>query len=61
VLGLAIVVYIFWRASRNRVSSANAVAPLPVQGRSDVAASGKVVKIEKVKPLKRQRPKKESA
>ncbi|SEH74481.1 MULTISPECIES: inorganic phosphate transporter [unclassified Leifsonia] len=61
VLGVAIVVYIFWRASRNRVSSANAVAPLPVQGRSDVAASGKVVKIEKVKPLKRQRPKKESA
>ena len=61
VLGLAIVVYIFWRASRNRVSSANAVAPLPVQGRSDVAASGKVVKIEKVKPLKKQRPKKESA
>ena len=61
VIGLAIVVYIFWRASRNRVSSANAVAPLPVQGRSDVAASGKVVKIEKVKPLKRQRPKKESA
>ena len=61
VLGVAIVVYIFWRASRNRVSSANAVAPLPVQGRSDVAASGKVVKIEKVKPLKKQRPKKESA
>jgi len=61
VIGLAIVVYIFWRASRNRVSSANAVAPLPVQGRSDVAASGKVVKIEKVKPLKRQRPKTESA
>ena len=32
-----------------------------LKGRSDVAASGKVVKIEKVKPLKRQRPKKESA
>ncbi|WP_020075170.1 inorganic phosphate transporter [Cryocola sp. 340MFSha3.1] len=61
VVGTAVVVYIFWRARRNRVSSENAVKPLPVQGKSEVAASGKVVKIEKVKPLKRERRRRESA
>jgi PiT family inorganic phosphate transporter len=61
VVGAAIVVYIFWRAGRNRVSSENAVHPLPVQGKSEVAASAKVVKIKKVKPLKKQRPRRESA
>ncbi|MDR6614240.1 anion permease [Leifsonia sp. 1010] len=61
VVGTAVVVYIFWRARRNRVSSENAVKPLPVQGRSEVAASGKVVKIEKVKPLKKERRRRESA
>ncbi|GAA2060542.1 MULTISPECIES: inorganic phosphate transporter [Leifsonia] len=61
VVGTAVVVYIFWRARRNRVSSENAVKPLPVQGKSEVAASGKVVKIEKVKPLKRDRRRRESA
>ncbi|WP_431220755.1 inorganic phosphate transporter [Leifsonia xyli] len=61
VLGAAVVTYIFWRARRNRVTSENAVAPVPLQGKSEVAASGKAVKIEKVKPLRRDRPKKESA
>ena len=61
VVGTAVVVYIFWRARRNRVSSENAVKPLPVQGKSEVAASGKVVKIEKVKPLKKERRRRESA
>ncbi len=59
VVGIAVVTYIFWRSRRNQVSSANAVAP--VQGQSDVAASGRVVKIKKVKPLKRERGRKESA
>ncbi|SDH26127.1 inorganic phosphate transporter, PiT family [Leifsonia sp. 98AMF] len=61
VVGTAVVVYIFWRARRNRVSSENAVKPLPVQGKSEVAASGKVVKIDKVKPLKKERRRRESA
>jgi PiT family inorganic phosphate transporter len=56
VVGTAVVVYIFWRARRNRVSSENAVKPVPLQGKSEVAQSGKAVKIEKVKPLKRERP-----
>ncbi|MBO1740960.1 inorganic phosphate transporter [Leifsonia sp. TF02-11] len=59
IVGIAVVVFIFWRSRRNQVSSANAVAP--VQGQSDVAASGRVVKIKKVKPLKRERDRKESA
>jgi PiT family inorganic phosphate transporter len=42
------------------------VAPAPVQGVSEVAASGRAVRINKVKPLKKQRDtkrdnKKESA
>ncbi len=62
VVGAAVVVYIFWRARRNRVSSENAVAPVPLQGKSEVAQSGKAVRIEKVKPLKRGgRTRKESA
>jgi PiT family inorganic phosphate transporter len=61
VVGATVVTYIFWRASRNRVTSENAVAPGPLQGRSEVAASGTAVKISKVKPLKRERPRKESA
>jgi PiT family inorganic phosphate transporter len=56
VVGTAVVVYIFWRARRNRVSSENAVKPVPLQGKSEVAQSGKAVKIKKVKPLKRERP-----
>ncbi|NUU05690.1 inorganic phosphate transporter [Leifsonia sp. C5G2] len=56
IVGTAVVVYIFWRARRNRVSSENAVKPVPLQGKSEVAQSGKAVKIEKVKPLKRERP-----
>ncbi len=59
IVGIAVVAFIFWRSRRNQVSSANAVAP--VQGQSDVAASGRVVKIKKVKPLKRERDRKESA
>lgn len=61
VLGATVVTYIFWRARRNRITSENAVAPVPLQGKSEVAASGKAVKIKKVKPLKRDRPRKESA
>ncbi|WP_285113466.1 inorganic phosphate transporter [Leifsonia sp. fls2-241-R2A-40a] len=61
VIGAAVVTYIFWRARRNRVSSENAVRPVPLQGKSEVAASGKAVKIAKVKPLRRDRPRKESA
>lgn len=62
IVGTAVVVYIFLRARRNRVSSENAVKPVPLQGKSEVAQSGKAVKIEKVKPLKRERrPRKESA
>jgi PiT family inorganic phosphate transporter len=60
VVGVAIVAFIFWRARRNRVSSADAATPVPVQGQSEVAASGRVVKIKKVKPLK-QREKRRSA
>jgi PiT family inorganic phosphate transporter len=60
-LGATVVTYIFWRARRNRITSENAVAPVPLQGKSEVAASGKAVKIKKVKPLKRNRPRKESA
>ncbi|RDV43239.1 inorganic phosphate transporter [Leifsonia sp. ku-ls] len=56
VVGTAVVIYIFWRARRNRVSSENAVKPVPLQGKSEVAQSGKAVKIKKVKPLKRERP-----
>jgi PiT family inorganic phosphate transporter len=56
---VAVVAYIFWRSRRNRISSRNAVAP--VQGRSDVAASGRVVKIKKVKPLDKERGRRESA
>jgi inorganic phosphate transporter, PiT family len=59
IVGIAVVAFIFWRSRRNQVSSANAVAP--VQGQSDVAASGRVVRIKKVKPLKRERDRKESA
>ncbi|MCI0158616.1 inorganic phosphate transporter [Leifsonia shinshuensis] len=59
IVGIAVVTFIFWRSRRNQVSSANAVAP--VQGQSDVAASGRVVKIKKVKPLKRDRDRRESA
>lgn len=59
IVGIAVVTFIFWRSRRNQVSSSNAVAP--VQGQSDVAASGRVVKIKKVKPLKRDRDRKESA
>ncbi|MGO4536208.1 anion permease [Leifsonia sp. 2MCAF36] len=61
VVGAAVVTYIFWRARRNRVTSENAVKPLPLQGKSEVAASGKAVRITKVKPLRRDRPRKESA
>ncbi|MGN6427508.1 MAG: inorganic phosphate transporter [Leifsonia sp.] len=61
VVGVAIVAFIFWRARRNRVTSADAAVPVPVQGQSEVAASGRVVKIKKVKPLKKQREKRKSA
>ncbi|MGO4594387.1 anion permease [Leifsonia sp. 2TAF2] len=61
IVGAAVVTYIFWRARRNRVTSENAVKPVPLQGKSEVAASGKAVKIQKVKPLKRPRSRKESA
>ncbi|MGO4299636.1 anion permease [Leifsonia sp. RAF41] len=61
VVGATVVTYIFWRARRNRVTSENAVRPVPLQGKSEVAASGKAVRIKKVKPLKRDRPRKESA
>jgi len=55
VVAALVITFIFWRSRRNRVSSANAVEPGPVQGQSDVAESGRVVKIRKVKPLKRER------
>ncbi|MEN2739005.1 inorganic phosphate transporter [Microbacterium sp. X-17] len=55
VVAALVITFIFWRSRRNRVSSANAVEPVPVQGQSDVAESGRVVKIRKVKPLKRER------
>ncbi|WP_426623585.1 anion permease [Leifsonia sp. McL0607] len=59
VVGIAVVAFIFWRSRPNQVSSANAVTP--VQGQSDVAASGRVVKIKKVKPLKKESGRRESA
>jgi PiT family inorganic phosphate transporter len=61
IVGAAVVTYIFWRARRNRVSSENAVKPVPLQGKSEVAASGKAVKIRKVKPLKKPPQRRESA
>lgn len=54
VLGVGVVGFIFWRSRRNQVSSTNAVEPVPVQGHSEVAASGRAVRIKKVKPLKKQ-------
>jgi PiT family inorganic phosphate transporter len=62
VLAVAIITTIFILSSRNSVNSENAVAPAPVQGVSEVAASGRAVRIKKVKPLKKSRGgKKESA
>lgn len=61
VLGVGVVTLIFWLSRRNQVHSANAVEPAPVQGHSEVAASGRAVKIKKVKPLKKQRTREESA
>ncbi|MEY9854102.1 PiT family inorganic phosphate transporter [Leifsonia sp. EB41] len=55
VIAVVVITFIFWRSRRNQVSSADAVEPAPVQGQSDVAESGRVVKIRKVKPLKRER------
>ncbi|MFE4951755.1 anion permease [Leifsonia sp. NPDC056665] len=55
VIAVVVITFIFWRSRRNQVSSADAVEPGPVQGQSDVAESGRVVKIRKVKPLKRER------
>ena len=48
VLGLAFILFIFWRSSRNKVDHANAI-PVP-----DVAESGYAVRIRKnkVKPVK---------
>ncbi|HEY8281791.1 MAG TPA: inorganic phosphate transporter [Leifsonia sp.] len=60
-VGVVVIVTIFVLSNRNRVSSENAVAPIPVQGHSEVAASGRVVKIKKVPPVQRQRGRKESA
>jgi PiT family inorganic phosphate transporter len=54
---LSVIVLIFRLSSRNRVDSENAVAPTPLQGASEVAASGRAVKIKKVKPLKKPRGK----
>jgi inorganic phosphate transporter, PiT family len=51
VLAVGVIVTIFLLSHRNRVTSENSVEPLPVQGASEVAASGSVVKISKVKPL----------
>lgn len=62
VLAVAVITTIFILSSRNSVNSKNAVAPAPVQGVSEVAASGRAVRIKKVKPLKKSRGgKKESA
>ncbi len=61
VLGVAVVTLIFWLSRRNQVHSSNAVEPAPVQGQSEVAASARAVKIKKVKPLKKERRRKESA
>ncbi|MFF1877619.1 anion permease [Leifsonia sp. NPDC058230] len=60
VLAVAVITTIFVLSRRSSVRSENAVAP--VQGASEVAASGRAVRIKKVKPLKKPRdPKKESA
>jgi len=62
IAAVIVIVLIFWLSNRNKVDSENAVAPAPVQGVSEVAASGRAVKIKKVKPLKKPRGKeKESA
>jgi len=61
VLGVGVVTLIFWLSRRNQVHSDNAVEPAPVQGQSEVAASARAVKIKKVKPLKKERTRKESA
>ncbi|AGW40976.1 low-affinity phosphate transporter lipoprotein transmembrane [Leifsonia xyli subsp. cynodontis DSM 46306] len=61
VAGTAVVVFIFWRSRRSRVSSETAVEPAPVQGQSEVAASGRIVKIRKVKPLKKDTSGRKSA
>lgn len=56
VLAVGLITVIFVLATRQR---ANAKAPAPATGVSDVARSGRVVKIRKVKPKKRvSRPKK---
>ncbi|MDN4614784.1 anion permease [Leifsonia sp. F6_8S_P_1B] len=47
VVGVAVIALIFWLSSRNRVHAANAIKPVPVQGRSEVAASGHAVAIDK--------------
>ena len=57
IIALVVIVVIFWRSRRNHVSSKNVVDPMPVQGHSEVAASARVVKITKVKPLKKDRAK----
>ncbi len=59
VVGVAVIVAIFIVSNRNRVDSTNAVSGGPVvgvPGVSDVAQSGTVVTITKVKPLKRPKP-----
>ncbi|AAT88781.1 phosphate transporter [Leifsonia xyli subsp. xyli] len=61
VAGTAVVVFIFWRSRRSRVSSETAVELAPVQGQSEVAASGRIVKIKKVKPLKKDTSGRKSA
>ena len=44
VVGAVVVILtIFWRSRRNRVTSENAVKPVPLQGKSEVAASGTAV------------------
>ncbi|HEV7812181.1 MAG TPA: anion permease [Leifsonia sp.] len=52
VLAVAVITTIFVLSRRNSVHSENAIA-LPVQGASEVAASGRAVRIKKVKPLKK--------
>lgn len=61
VLGVGVVALIFWLSRRNQVRSDNAVEPVPVQGQSEVAASARAVRIKKVKPLKKERTREESA
>ncbi|WP_426515765.1 anion permease [Diaminobutyricibacter sp. McL0618] len=59
MLGFAVITAIFVISNRNRVDSTNAVTGGPVAGPagvSEVARSGGVVKIRKVKPLKRPKP-----